>query len=176
MMKNKKKGMALPVVVVLCMIFLGFATILVINSKSQRGNHSGQLEKTRAIMAAKAALQVAIYKFRVLPTEFYKIHELKMKALKDPSELPRANKAYSVWVSDFDTSIKDSPANKMKKTLDSMLPDDLSYDFGVEEFRLASSDGKGYEKDFIQIKAWGTYGKEKRALEEIIEIQIAKDI
>ncbi len=175
-MRNNKKGMALPIVVILCTIFLGFSSVLIINSRSQRGNHSEQLDKTRAIMAARAGLQIAIYKFRVLPTDFYKIHKKRMEALLNPAKLAEANKAYSIWVGDFDTSIDGSPANKMKKTLDSMLPDDLSYDFGIEEFRLASSDGKGYVKDFIQIKAWGSYGKEKRTLEEIIEIQIAEDL
>ncbi|MDN5279695.1 MAG: hypothetical protein PWR01_3660 [Clostridiales bacterium] len=182
---QQKRGVAIAVVLVFCVAILGLVTVLVMNTRHHKGSHSVQYDQTRALMAARAAMQLAIYKFRVLPSEFYKIHELE-KALKmnptDPVLLAKLKEFNKIWVTDFDSEVADSPAAKIKHYMNSAdnkgravdAPKDTGYKFRVEEFRLVSRKNKGYVKDYIKIRTLGIYGTSQKVLEELIEVQIAK--
>lgn len=158
---NNKNGSAILIVLVLSVALLSFITVLVNNSRAQKTAHTGQYDRARALMAARTAMQLAIYKYRVLLSEFYKVKE-------------HAGNYETTWMSDFDTSDIDAPAHKLHTILNNLLPDDLPYDFGVSEFKIASKGGtNGYKKDYIQITTWGTYGEFKKVIQELVEVQIA---
>jgi hypothetical protein len=44
----------------------------------------------------------------------------------------------------------------------------------VEEFKLVSKKDKGYVKDYLKISATGQFADTRKALEELIEVQIAE--
>lgn len=155
-----KRGVAILVVLVLSIALLGFVTVLVKNTGAQKTAHTGQYVRARALMAAKTAMQLAIYKYRVLLSEFYKVKD--DPAIYEPT-----------WLSDFNTSDTSAPAFKLRKMLNDLLPDDLDYDFGVAEFKIASKGDEGYSKDYVQITAWGKYGDFKKVIQELIEVEIA---
>lgn len=165
---KNKKGIAIAIVLVFCMAMLGLVTILVKNSMFQENIHSRQYDRARALMAARIAMQLAIYKFRVLASEFYEVNKLKK------ANAPNANSYYQAWMSDFDTSDPKAPAKKIKSTLNGMETNDLNYDFGVDDFKIVSKTDDGYNKDYLQIKTWGKYGEYKKVLQELIEVEIAE--
>lgn len=157
----RRKGVAILIVLVLSVALLGFVTVLVKNAGSQKTAHTGQYVRARALMAARTAMQLAIYKYRVLLSEFYKVKD-------------KAGIYETTWMSDFDTNDTLSPAFKLRKILNDKLKDDLDYNFGVTEFKIASKGGdEGYFKDYVQITTWGTYGKFKKVIQELIEVKIA---
>lgn len=182
-MKQKKRvlanrrGIAIAVVLVFCVGILGLVGVLVMNTRFQKGSHSIQYQQTRALMAAKAAMQLAIYKFRVLPSEFYKLHKLE-KALKDspgdPVLFAKVREFERIWNLDFDSEIAGSPAAKIKQRMNS-ADDQIvgpQHAFRVTEFKLVSS-GSRFEKDYLKIRTVGIYGTSQKILEELIEIQVA---
>lgn len=156
--RKNRKGIAIAVVLIFCTAILGLITVLVINTKAHRGSHSSQYDDTRALMAARSAIQLAIYKYRVLPAEYYKIHS--NGALKQG------------WLADMQTETADSPAAKIKLALDNGMQ--ASHDFGVEEFALVSRQDSGYTKDYLKIRAWGTASDSRKLLEELVEIRISE--
>lgn len=160
----KKRGVAVLIVLVLSVALLSFVTILVKNTGSQKTAHTGQYVRARALMAARTAMQLAIYKYRVLMSEFY--------VVKDKAGIYEA-----AWMSDFNTSDKASPAFKLRKILNNLRSDDLDYDFGVTEFKIASKGSVngniGYSKDYVEITAWGKYGNFEKVIQELIEVKIA---
>lgn len=176
---KSRKGIAIAVVLVFCMGILGLVSVLVMNTRFHKGSHENQFEQTRALMAAKSALQLAIYKFRVLPSEFYKIHEMQKNLRTNPADAVLAAKvgAYrSIWMRDFDSSAAGSPAAKIKAYLDSVdkVTESANHSFSVTEFTLVSSKSQGYIKDFLKIRAKGKFGNSEKVLEELIEVQIAE--
>jgi hypothetical protein len=175
--KNRRKGIAIVVVLAFCVGILGLVTVLVMNTRFHKGSHQVQFEQIRALMAAKAAMQLAIYKFRVLPSEFYKIHDIE-KALEmnplDPDLLARKQAYKEIWNRDFNSEIADSPAAKIKQKMNSvdMISAEKRHSFSVEEFRLVSRKSKGYIKDYVKIRAVGSYGNARKVLEELIEVKV----
>lgn len=176
---NHRRGIAIAVVLVFCVGILGLITVLVMNTRFHKGSHSMQYNQTRALMAAKAAMQLAIYKYRVLPSEFYKLHELEKKLKLNPGDpilRAKCNEFRFLWNSDFDSEIKDSPAAKIKAQLNSVDNDEAGpkHSFRVEEFNLVSTKSSGYVKDYLKIRVQGTYRDSNKVLEELIEVQIAE--
>ncbi|MGM0600641.1 MAG: hypothetical protein ACQETH_12595 [Candidatus Rifleibacteriota bacterium] len=175
---NRKRGIALAVVLVFCTALLGFITILLMNTRQQKGGHARQYEQTRALLAARSAMQLAVYKFRVLVSEFYKIHEIENDLRDSPSDTTLQAKldAYNnVWLADMDTDTPGSPAEKIKNSLDAVDTVNISggHSFKVEEFKLVSKQSKGYVKDYVKIRVSGSYGNSEKILEDLIEVQIA---
>jgi Tfp pilus assembly protein PilX len=175
---KRKRGIALAVVLVFCTALLGFITILLMNTKHQKGSHAKQYEQTRALMAARSAMQLAVYKFRVLVSEFYRIHEIE-KQLRlsggDPGIQAKLNAFSNVWLADMDTATTGSPAEKIKNRLDAVDTVNISggHSFKVEEFRLVTKQNEGYIKDYVKIRVSGIYGNSEKILEDLIEVQIA---
>ncbi len=173
----QKRGIAIAVVLVFCVAVLGLVTILVMNTRFHKGSHNVQFEQTRALMAAKAAMQLAIYKFRVLPSEFYKLHEIEKKLRADPSNsllINKLNAFVDIWNKDFDSDVPGSPADKINQRMNSIDQIDANnrHSFKVVEFKLVSRKNKGYVKDYIQIRSSGKYGNSEKILEELIEVTI----
>lgn len=171
---TQKKGVAIVVVLVFCTAILGLITVLLQNTRAQRGNKEIQEAQTKALLAAKAATQLAIYKYRVLPSEFYRINTLELKVRAGTANA--ANVALlamvkKAWMDDFDSKISGSPASLIKIRLDQNAGD--GHNFGLEEFSLVSSAGN-YAKDFLKIRAWGSFGDSHKVLEELIEVKIVR--
>ncbi len=173
---DKRQGVAIAVVLVFCTAILALLAVLLMNTRQQRGVHEKQYEQTRALMAARSAVQLAIYKYRVLPSEYYRIDQLSIdvKNGADPGEL---NSARTMWLNDFQTANPDTPAAKIKEHLEGTVvaPSVAVYEFGVEEFDLVSrSVGGYYTQDYLRIRAWGSFNDTRRTLEELIEVKIAE--
>ncbi len=174
MISRNRKGIAIAVVLLFCTAILGLVTVLVFNTRSHKGSNSYQYDSSRALMAATAAMQLAIYKYRVLPSDYYKIHTFEVAVRKTPGDAAAATLATlkNAWTADFQSDTKDSPAEKIKLHLDNTTG--ISHSFGVEEFSIVSKAGTGYAKDYLKIRAWGKAGDSRKVLEELIEVRISK--
>lgn len=179
---NCRRGVAIAIVLVFCTAILGLLTVLMMNTRHQRGAQSMQYEQTRALMAARSAIQLAIYKYRVLPSEYYRIYQMEIdirNGAGNPDEL-RVTKL--MWLHDFQTENSGTPAAKIKRYLETLASADIgsdnvaaaSFNFGVEEFDLISSSQHGYTQDYLRIKAWGSFNGTRKTMEELIEVKIAK--
>ncbi len=172
--QQSRKGVALAVVMVFCVAILGLVTVLVFNTRSHKGSHAYQHDASRALMAATAAMQLAIYKYRVLPSEYYKIHALEMKKNKgtaDAAVIGELNARKAAWLADFQSDNAGSPAAKIKAEIDQSTRGNHS--FGVEEFSLVSKTAQGYTRDYLKIRTWGVSGDSRKVLEELIEVRIS---
>lgn len=172
---KENQGVAIVVVLVFCMAVLGFLTVLFMNTRAQRGTQESQYDQTRALLAAKAAAQLAIYKYRVLPSEFYKIHQLELAVRSGTAPADAGvtlNSVKGSWLEDFDTQVGGSPASIIKNQLDQSAGGD--HNFAVEEFALVSREQRGYIKDYLKIRTWGSFGLSRKVIEELIEVKIAK--
>lgn len=170
---KQKQGVAIVIVLVFCVAILGFLTVLLINTKSQRGTHDSQYDQTRALMAARSATQMAIYKYRVLPSEFYKIHKLELAVRSGAASAAMAavlDQVRNFWLEDFATELPGGPAAKIKAQLDETAGGD--HRFGVDEFSIVSRESQGYIKDYLKIRAWGSFNGIRKELEELIEVKI----
>jgi hypothetical protein len=174
-----RRGVAIAVVLVFCTAILTLLGILLMNTRQQRGTFSKQYEQTRALMAARSAVQLAIYKYRVLPSEYYRIHQMAIavKAGGDPAEF---NITRMIWLHDLQTEHANTPAAKIKQHLETGAagagdPGAAGvFDFGVDEFDLVSSTLHGYSQDYLRVRAWGSFNGTRKTLEELVEVQIAQ--
>ncbi|NLF97387.1 MAG: hypothetical protein GX569_11655 [Candidatus Riflebacteria bacterium] len=166
-----RRGVAIAVVLVFCTAILTLLGILLMNTRQQRGTFSKQYEQTRALMAARSAVQLAIYKYRVLPSEYYRIHQMAIavKAGGDPAEF---NITRMIWLHDLQTEHANTPAAKIKQHLEAGAAG--IFDFGVEEFDLVSRTLQGYNQDYLRVRAWGSFNGTRKTLEELVEVQIAQ--
>ncbi|GAB4267063.1 MAG: hypothetical protein Kow0029_01290 [Candidatus Rifleibacteriota bacterium] len=175
---KKKNGVAIAVVLVFCVAVLGLVTILVFNTRQHKGSFDLHYDQTRALMAAQAAMQLAIYKYRVLPSEFYKLHELQKASAKNPGDpvlKAKADGYRDIWMQDFDAGSPGTPAAKIKENLDSVdNQPNATHEFRVEDFKLVSITQRGYIKDFIKIRTFGKYRNSEKFLEELVEVKIAE--
>lgn len=173
--RNNRRGVALAVVMIFCLAILGLVTVLVFNTRSHKGSHAYQYDASRSLMAATAATQLAIYKYRVLPSEYYKIHTLDTavrKGTADAATVAWLTALKTAWMADFQSDTPNSPAEKIKTELDNSTG--ISHSFGVEEFSIVSKAGSGYAKDYLKIRAWGAASGTRKVLEELIEVRISK--
>jgi hypothetical protein len=178
-LNKNKQGVAIAVVLVFCTGILGLVTVLVMNTSFHKGSHVQQFEQSRALMAAKSAMQLAIYKFRVLPSEFYKIQEIENQLKDNPGDadlIAALNHYTTIWKADLNSEVPDSPAETIAAFLDTVdqTGPDRKHSFVVEEFKLVSKKDKGYVKDYLKISATGQFADTRKALEELIEVQIAE--
>ena len=172
---NNRRGIAIAVVLMFCTAILGLVTVLVFNTRSHRGSHTYQYDTSRALMAATAAMQLAIYKYRVLPSDYYKIHTVEAavrKSAADAAATAELSALKTAWMADFQSDNQDGPAAKIKLQLDNSAG--ISHSFGVEEFSIVSKTGSGYDKDYLKIRAWGSAGSTRKVLEELIEVRNSK--
>ncbi len=171
---GNKKGVALAVVLVFCTAIMGLVGVLLFNTRSRRGTFDININETRALLAAKAAVQMAVYKYRVLPSEYYRLHrieELRRIGTLDAAGVLVLDMSKAFWNEDFDTAVPGSPAQVVKGLMDTNAGG--SHEFRVESFSIISRESQGYIKDYIQIRAVGSFRDSQKILEEIIEVSVA---
>ena len=168
-----RRGMAIIVVLVMSLAFLSLAGILFFYTGSQRVSHENLVKQTKAMMAAKAAVQLAVYKYRVLPREFY----LYQDALK-PGPLvtvglppPASADVVDAWMGDL-SSQNGGVFASLAARLAAVDPEGGTYQMRVTKFDLISKASQGYQQDFLRIEAWGDYDGDRKTIEEFVEIQV----
>ena len=185
---KNKRGVAIISVIMFCTVLVTMLSFLFINTKTKKSTQEFQYETTRALMAANTAVQLAIYKYRVLSSDYYKINELELKLRAQKKDLndPLLVKSKNIWLSDLCTKVKpdinsesgENPynmtASKIKRNFDHFSEEGENYNFGVSSFELVSLEKNGYTKDYIKIKAWGTYRHTRKDVEELIEVSIVR--
>ena len=193
---RKRRGVALVSVILLCTVLVCMIGFLYYNTRSKKASYNFQYDTTRALMAANAAVQIAVYKYRVLPSEYYKINELEVK-IKLANEVGDASafgsitisindlkaklaKAKEIWLSDLTTKPKENSTEINRRTALRIkeyyekFAKDKEFEFGVDSFDLVSYDNDGYTKDYIKIKAWGSYNGMRKDVEELIEVSVVR--
>ena len=192
MIKNKvsknNRGIALISVILFCSLLITMLGVLFHNTKHKSGTQDYQYDSTKALMAANIAVQLAVYKYRVLTSEYYKINELELDIISkgsnaEASEIEKLEKAKKIWLSDLRTNpevIDNLPGDSRNPTLiireniKNFIADNKNLEFGVDSFSLISSDDDGYTKDYIKIKAWGSCDRVRKDIEELIETSIVR--
>ncbi len=183
-----KRGVALVGVILFCTVLITMLSFLYYNTKVKRASQVFQYDTTRALMAANAAVQLAIYKYRVLPSEYYKINEIELDLRLKNQSLDSEELVYAknIWLRDLctksdpasdennDLKEENSAVTTIKKCFGDFTNEGKDYDFGVSSFELVSLNKNGYTKDYIKIKAWGMYNNKRKDVEELIEISVVK--
>lgn len=160
-----RHGFALFSVLLAAVIIFVLAATLYFNTRSQTAVHTRLAEQTKALMAAKGAMQLAQYKFRMLPSEFYILEHIHRTG--SPNDIARHTAA---WMDDFDPARPNSPAARLSASLNAV--ESGTYQLGVATFTLVTRTGKGYTKDFLRIESWGSYNGIRRSLETLLEVEV----
>ncbi|HQG30013.1 MAG TPA: hypothetical protein PLY73_15780, partial [Candidatus Ozemobacteraceae bacterium] len=160
-----RHGFALFSVLLAAVIIFVLAATLYFNTCSQTAVHTRLAEQTKALMAAKGAMQLAQYKFRMLPSEFYILEHIHRTG--SPNDIARHTAA---WMDDFDPARPNSPAARLSASLNAV--ESGTYQLGVATFTLVTRTGKGYTKDFLRIESWGSYNGIRRSLETLLEVEV----
>ena len=185
---NNRRGVAIVSVIIFCTVLVTMLSFLFINTKTKKSSQEFQYDTTRALMAANTAVQLAIYKYRVLSSDYYKINELELKLRAKKKDLndPELVNCKYIWLRDLCTKVKpdinsesgenpyNTTASKIKRNFDHFSEEGENYNFGVSSFELVSLEKNGYTKDYIKIKAWGTYRHTRKDVEELIEVSIVR--
>jgi type II secretory pathway pseudopilin PulG len=161
---QRRQGVALVVVLVFCVVLLLSVGVLFFQTRSQRGVHENLQQQMRALTAARGILQLAVYKFRVLPTDFYRV-------AIPPA--PPGSPLRDAWMNDFDPDVPGSLAKELGDAY--RLADGCSYRVGIERFELVDREEFGYRKDFVLIRAYGECDGFRRTIDELIEIEVTHD-
>ena len=106
-----KRGIALVGVILFCTVLITMLSLLYYNTRSKRGSQEFQYDTTRALMAANTAVQLAIYKYRVLSSEYYKINDIELDLRSKNQSLDSEELLYgkNTWLGDLCT--KSDPAS-----------------------------------------------------------------
>jgi hypothetical protein len=175
---GKKRGVALVAVLGFSTAVLGLVAVLHFNMRAKTHTQTNHYEHTRALWAATSGLQLALYKYRVLPAEYYYLQELEIKRRAEnitAPELLALRRAKEIWLGDLNSAIDDTVAAQVCAHLDAIASETVgTFGFEIEQFDLVSNEGSGYIKDFLRIRAMGRYKKTKRVLEDMVEISISK--
>ena len=184
---KNKRGIAIVSVIMLCTVLITMLSFLFYNTRIKRNTQEFQYDTTRALIAANTAMQLAIYKYRVLSSEYYRINDLEidLRSRNQSLDAPDLVKGKTIWLSDLHTKQSfdsvDNEANeynstavKIKQYFNDFASENKEYDFGVSSFELVSLEKNGYTKDYIKIKAWGSYNKVRKDVEELIEVSVVK--
>ena len=176
---KRKNGIALVSVMIVCTVIIIMLGILYSNTRSKSHTQKYQYDSTRALLAANAAIQLAVYKFRALPAEYYKIYQKELDSGFKPDSvtLEKINKAKEVWLSDLNTLQNGDTATKIKTEFDNHAKLDgimAEHDFCVASFTLISLEDDGYKKDYIKINAWGKCNSIRKDIEELIEASLVE--
>ena len=67
--KKNKRGIAIVSVIMLCTVLITMLSFLFYNTRTKKSTQEFQYDTTRALMAANAAVELAVYKYRVLSSE-----------------------------------------------------------------------------------------------------------
>jgi len=162
---RRRRGFALFSVLLASVVIFILAATLYFNTRSQTATHARLTEQTKALMAARAAMQLAQYKFRMLPTEFYAFDRVIKTGTPD-----QIASFTTGWMGDFDPTRPNTAAAKLSQSLGAT--DGGSYQLGIATFSLITRTGKGYTKDFLQITSWGSFNGVRRSLDALIEVEV----
>lgn len=160
MMKQTRDGFALPLALLLAVALLGFISIMLFNTRSQKGTHDLQIDQAQALTIARGVMQLAVYKYRMLPAEFIRWQETINPGKKLEYQ--------TAWMSDFNHADSNSPAHKLKASFHRC--DDL----GVATFSriVLTTPGMEYTKDVLRIVTFAVVNGQRRALEELLEFRL----
>ncbi len=176
--KKNRKGIALAGVLGFCIAILAFAAVMHFNMKTKTHTQKRHYEDARALWAATSAIQLALYKYRVLPAEYYYIQELEYKKRRQeasPQELDLLKDAKKVWLEDLNSLSEGSVAAIICANLDAITKaEEGSYAFQIQKFDLVSNEDYGYVKDFLRVRAMGRYKDTQRVLEDMVEVTLAR--
>lgn len=160
MSNQRRNGFALPLALLLAVALLGFISIMLFNTRSQKGTHEMQIDQAQALTIARGVMQLAVYKYRMLPAEF-----IRWQDTTDPGKKLLFQTA---WLSDFNHQEPTSPANRLKGSFQRC--DDL----GVATFSriVLTTPGMEYTKDVLRIVTFAVVNGQRRTLEELLEFRL----
>ncbi len=163
--RSLRKGFAMVVVLLLSMVLLMLITSLFFRSNQQKSTLPYNHDQTKALFVAKGILQLALYKVKVLPADFYKAH---IAALNGRPE------QYNRWMIDFDVHTADSIAHKIIAKIPDEIIDAPIYDAGISSFSVRMKQS-GFQHDLVFIAAWGKCRNQVRTVENLVEVNIQVD-
>ncbi|HNW35248.1 MAG TPA: hypothetical protein PKM25_09980 [Candidatus Ozemobacteraceae bacterium] len=168
-----RQGFAMITLLLFMVVLITFVGLLQFSSRGQKGTHTRLFDQTKALMAARAAIELAVYKYRMLPAEFYKVNRLLHAPMANPVERDFFK---AVWMNDFSGGPVAAGAGFIppaKRIVDAMRRETGDpIDLGVESCELVTRKESGYVKDFLRVKAWGSCNGEKKTLEQLVEVEI----
>lgn len=168
MMLKGRRGFALAMVLGIVVALLIFVSAIFFRTRAQRDTHGMLSSQAKALTAARGIMQLALYKFRVLPTEFYFL------ASATRMLSPIVSKPYlDAWMNDLQSNVPNSLAAQLADSL--KQTDGGNYQVGVASFVLLNREDDGYRKDFVRIEAWGQYEEQKKVIEELLEVEVTHD-
>jgi len=131
-----RQGFVLVSVLALSVCLLVFVAILYFQTRAQRESHDLYEINAKALAAARGMQQLALYKFRVLPREFY-VYDSYAKGTYAMAILMQ-----SYWMDDLQsgTTAYHSPAAELAEKLKES--DGGTYQLGVSRFELVSKGTK----------------------------------
>lgn len=157
----QRRGVALVAVLFLALTLFVLVAAMLFRTGAQKPVQSRLEEQARAIAVAKGAVQIAILKFKTLPTEFYRMDAARKNAATDTA-------LADLWMADFDPGIATSP---MARYL-GQLPDrgNFRLEARVIDYSLQASAIGGYTEDYVRIVAEGSCLDEKQRIEELVKV------
>ena len=158
-MSLRHSGFALPLALLLAVALLGLVSVMLFSTRAQKGTHDLLVDQAQALAIARGMMQIAVYKFRMLPAEFFRIQSA------DPAHRPVFEGA---WMADFNPEIADSPASRLKSSFRNCQ------DLGVATFTQIhlTTPGSDYVKDLLRIVTFAVVNNQKRTLEELLEFRL----
>ncbi len=153
----RRKGFALPVVITMSIVLLTFVSILFFNARSQSASKNIIVDRARAVAAAQGMMQLAVYKFRLLRSDFY---------LQETASESRKPFYREAWIADFNASSATSPARIIKDMLGCQ-------DVGVSTYTrlILTKPGFEYKRDILRIVTYGVCNSQRESLEQMIEVK-----
>ena len=168
---RRRRGIALPAVLLLATVLMMMVGTLVFRSRSRRTILPRINLQTKALALSKGVMQLALYKVKVLPAEFYRATGILNNAPADPDTWDAATRTFvESWRADFDDQIATSPVRQMIQS----LPDNTlhAYRAGVSQFSIQKSKDSGFKKDLVRITTWASCDDERKTLESLVEVDI----
>jgi hypothetical protein len=159
-----RRGLALPMVLMVTMAFLVMLTGLFFRTSQQKRVQPYVYEQTKALFLAKGINQLALYKIKVLPADLYKS---KLAVIDFGTNDP-----YNEYISDFDSAVANSPVNVILNA----IPDKAKYTFngGIGSFSVQMKD-QGFKRDLISVFSYGVCNNRQQNFEALAEMDIKID-
>lgn len=164
-----KSGMAMVIVISFVVVAVIVSGIFYIYTQNQKTSFNTLVNETKALLAAKSLLQMIIYKYRVLPTEFY-IVASATRNLNATDSL----RFLSSWIDEFRGEISGDKAVIISEYLKKF--DGKSYNVGVSSFTLLTREDFGYKRDYIYVEVWGECDGVKKVITELLEVELTKNL
>ncbi|MFZ2955490.1 MAG: hypothetical protein WA705_01140 [Candidatus Ozemobacteraceae bacterium] len=160
MSAKTSRGFALPMALLISVSLLILVGTMLFVSRSQKATHNLLEDQARALTIARGVMQLAVYKFRMLPSEFFHLQDATPV---DKAFFERA------WMVDFDEKVPTSAVACLKAGFQGCE------NLGVATFTriVLLAPNMEYTKDVLRIVTFATVNKQKRTLEELVEIRLS---